>query len=85
MERLVLGEDDLERVERLVDFEALSGQVRVALAELPTSQAEALFLRVGEGLSYREVAAHLGCSEGAARVRVTRGLSALADHWGVLS
>lgn len=51
---LVLGEDDLERVERMVDFEALSSDVRDALSALPPPQAEALLLRIGDGLSYRE-------------------------------
>ncbi len=82
MQRLVLAEDEIERVERLVDFEALGDRVRAAVAELPSSQSEALKLRVGEDLAYQEVANRLGCSEGAARVRVSRGLSALADELG---
>jgi DNA-directed RNA polymerase specialized sigma24 family protein len=36
-------------------------------------------LRVGHDLPYAEVARRLGCSEGAARVRVTRALTRLAD------
>ncbi len=82
MQRLVLADDDLERVERLSDFEALGDRIRTAMGSLPSSQAEALMLRVGEGLAYREVALRLGCTEGAARVRVSRGLTALADELG---
>ena len=82
MQRLVLAEDDIEQVERLVDFEGFGARVRDAVASLPPSQSAALMLRVGEGLAYRQVALRLGCSEGAARVRVSRGLSALADELG---
>jgi RNA polymerase sigma-70 factor (ECF subfamily) len=81
---LTLAEDDLERVDRLVDFQELATVVRKAVLALPPSQGDALLLRVGEGMSYREVADRLGCTEGAARVRVTRGLSALSDRLGVL-
>jgi len=84
MQPLTLAEDDLERVERLVDFEALGVTVRDAVSTLPSSQSDALLLRVGEGMSYRDVAIRLGCSEGAARVRVTRGLRTLADELGAL-
>lgn len=84
MRPLILGEDDLERVERLVDFESLSEVVRDALTNLPATQSEAVLLRIGEGMAYREVAARLGCSESAARVRVSRGLSKLADELGEL-
>lgn len=84
MEPLILSEGDLDRVEHLVDFEAVGVVVREAMAALPRAQADALSLRVGEGLAYREVAARLGCSEGAARVRVTRGLTALADQLGAI-
>lgn len=82
LQRLVLADDDLERVERLVDFDALGGRVRDAVTSLPVTQSDAVMLRVAEGLGYREVAVRLGCSEGAARVRVSRGLSALADELG---
>jgi len=41
--------------------------------------AAAVALRIAEDLPYHEVARRLGCSEGAARVRVTRGLDQLAQ------
>jgi RNA polymerase sigma-70 factor (ECF subfamily) len=53
-----------------------------ALADLPTSQLDAVRLRVVEELPYAQVAMRLGCSEGAARVRVTRGLARLAEAMG---
>jgi RNA polymerase sigma factor (sigma-70 family) len=47
------------------------------LAELPDSQRDAVRLRVLDDLAYEQVAAVLGVSPQAARVRVHRGLSAL--------
>ncbi|WP_354701185.1 RNA polymerase sigma factor CarQ [Paraconexibacter sp. AEG42_29] len=47
------------------------------LASLPPAQREAVRLRVVEDLGYTEVAAALGTSAPAARVRVHRGLAAL--------
>ncbi len=82
MERLVLDDDDLARVEQLVDVSSFASHVHTAVAELPAGQAAALRLRIDEGLPYRVVAERLGCSEGAARVRVTRALRHLADSLG---
>jgi RNA polymerase sigma-70 factor (ECF subfamily) len=48
-----------------------------AVAELPEPLRRALELRVVDDLDYVAVAAELGTSEGAARVRVTRALSFL--------
>lgn len=70
-----LDDRDFERIEAAVDFSA----VETALDTLPEGQAEAVWLRVGHDLSYSDVASRLGCSEGAARVRVSRGLDRLAD------
>lgn len=74
-----LDDDDVERIENLADA-VLSGEaLRRALQHLPAPQAEAVWLRVGHDLPYPEVASRLGCSEGAARVRVSRGLVRLSD------
>jgi RNA polymerase sigma-70 factor (ECF subfamily) len=51
----------------------------LALAQLPEGQRKAVRLRVVDELPYAQVAQRLGCSEGAARVRVTRGLAQLAE------
>ncbi|MBE2318973.1 RNA polymerase sigma factor [Solirubrobacter sp. CPCC 204708] len=48
-----------------------------ALDALPPSQREAIRLRVVDDLAYDEVAASLGTTPAAARVRVHRGLAAL--------
>lgn len=68
----------LERIEALVDFPPLSAAIREALATLPSTLANAVSLRVGHNLPYSEVARELGCTEGAARVRVARGLRKLS-------
>jgi RNA polymerase sigma factor (sigma-70 family) len=79
VEPVVLTDIDLERVEQLADLVGLRETLDRHLAELPSGIGQALRLRVGAGLAYPEVAAQLGCSEGAARVRVSRGLARLAS------
>lgn len=79
VEPAALGLGDIERIETLVDLEPVRAAVREAMSELPGNQADAVHLRVVDDLPYSEVAARLGCSEGAARVRVSRGLTKLAD------
>ena len=54
----------------------------VALAELDPAFRQALVLRFLHGLSYAEVAHVLGVKEGAARVRVHRGLGRLKQRFG---
>jgi RNA polymerase sigma factor (sigma-70 family) len=70
--------ESLERIEALVDLAPIRQAVREAMATLPKKTREAVYLRVGLDLPYKEVASRLGCSEGATRTRVTRGLSRLA-------
>ena len=82
LERLALSETDIERVEQLVDMEPIGAELRRAVNDLSAGQLEAVELRVAQGLPYATVAARLGCSEGAARVRVSRGLVALAEAMG---
>jgi RNA polymerase sigma factor (sigma-70 family) len=70
--------DDVDR--RLV-AEARRAELAAALDALPDTQREALELRVVEQLPYEEIGSRLGCSTGAARVRVTRALRALHSHF----
>lgn len=84
MRPVLVTESELEQIERLADFSGLRPAITEAVDKLPTAQADAVRLRVGEELSYREVATRLGCSEGAARVRVSRALTTLADQLGEL-
>jgi RNA polymerase sigma factor (sigma-70 family) len=51
-----------------------------ALAELPPELQQAIELRIVDDLPYAEVATATGTTEGAARVRVHRGLAALRDR-----
>jgi RNA polymerase sigma factor (sigma-70 family) len=69
--------DDVDR--RLV-AEARRAELAAALDALPDKQREAVELRVLEQLPYEEISSRLGCSTGAARVRVTRALRALHSH-----
>jgi|ERR1700712_3761344 RNA polymerase sigma-70 factor (ECF subfamily) len=76
-EQVSLSQTDMMRIEELLDFAPTSAAVRRALQELSERDREALSLRVIEARPYREIAALLGCSEQAARVRVSRGLQRL--------
>lgn len=79
MPRIDASDDAAARIEALADLAAVREELRAALASLPQSQLDAVRLRVVDELPYAEVAQRLGCTEGAARVRVTRGLSRLAE------
>jgi len=74
-----LDDAELERIESLADSGPDRAAIRDALDTLPSQRAEAVWLRIGQDLTYRQVAERLGCTEGAARIRVSRGLTQLAD------
>lgn len=76
---LTPSESELERIEALVDLEPVKDALHDALGSLPVDQQRALWLRVVDNHSYHDIASQLGCTEGAARVRVSRGLTRLAD------
>jgi RNA polymerase sigma factor (sigma-70 family) len=73
-----LSDQDHARVERLAGLAELRSVVSQALAGLSHDQREALRLRVVEELPYPVVAKRLAVSEQTARMRVSRGLRALA-------
>jgi RNA polymerase sigma factor (sigma-70 family) len=73
-----LARGDHERIEALIDFAAVVRQVRSALKDLPSEQREAVVYRVIDELSYDQIAERIGCSQDAARARVSRGLRLLA-------
>jgi RNA polymerase sigma factor (sigma-70 family) len=79
MQRVTVDDESLERIEDLVDLRPQAQAVRKAMDGLSPKLAAAVSLRVGEGLPYAEVARRLRCSEGAARVRVMRGLARLEE------
>jgi RNA polymerase sigma-70 factor (ECF subfamily) len=54
-------------------------QVREAVERLSPTQREVFTLRVGEGLSYKEIAEVVGTTEGAARVHYHNALRAIKE------
>jgi RNA polymerase sigma-70 factor (ECF subfamily) len=79
LERAELDDESYRRMEELGELDDLRRVVDEALSKLSPPVAAAVSLRVMRELPYAEVAERLGCSEGAARVRVARGLSLIAD------
>ena len=79
LERVALDDTSLTRIEELADLRAIRPRLSAALEQLPPAMARAVELRVADELPFAEVARRLGCTEGAARVRVSRGLHQLAD------
>jgi RNA polymerase sigma factor (sigma-70 family) len=75
-------ECDFEAIEERLGAARLHRGLESALEALPSSQREALELRVVGELPYEQVAAELGCSETAARLRVMRALGKLARLLG---
>jgi RNA polymerase sigma factor (sigma-70 family) len=69
--------EDYERVDERISAHALGPALRLAMRALPAEQRRALQLRVIDQLDYDEVAGRLGCSQNAARLRVSRGLRTL--------
>jgi len=69
---------DVDEVGARADAHELAPALAAALDALPSPQRRAVELRVVEELEYADVAAVLGCSEGAARLRVMRGLGLLS-------
>jgi RNA polymerase sigma-70 factor (ECF subfamily) len=82
MPERTVGTDDYERIEELIDFEAVAPTVREALSELSVDQRDAVRLRAIDGLSYREVAEKEHINEQTARARVSRGLRQIAKRLG---
>lgn len=72
--------DELADIERRCDAEARNDELAQSLAQLRPSELHIVQLRVVDQLPYSEVAAAVGCSEGTARVRVSRALHRLQDQ-----
>jgi RNA polymerase sigma-70 factor (ECF subfamily) len=66
-----------EDADARLDAVALRAELSARLARLGDGTREAVLLRVVEQLDYDELARRLGCSNAAARIRVSRGLREL--------
>lgn len=75
--RTIEIDDGTFRAIARVEAEADSGALFDALDRLPADLARAVRLRIVEELEYGEIAGLLDCREGAARVRVHRGIRRL--------
>jgi len=71
------GADEYEAVDERVAARTMAPALAAAVRLLPPDQRAALELRVVQQLDYDEVAGRLGCSQNAARLRVSRALRAL--------
>jgi RNA polymerase sigma-70 factor, ECF subfamily len=80
IQRPLLSDVELERLEDLSGISDLRRRVASHLSDLSHEQQEALRLRVLEEQSYEEMAEHLGINEQAVRARVSRGMRTLAER-----
>jgi RNA polymerase sigma factor (sigma-70 family) len=71
-------EVDFEEIDARLAAGDARGNLAAALESLPQAQRDALALRILDERPYEDVAAELGCSETAARLRVMRALGKLA-------
>jgi RNA polymerase sigma-70 factor (ECF subfamily) len=78
-------EQDFEAVEERIRASQLGQDLESALSSLPKGQRDALELRIVGELPYQAVAASLGCSETAARIRVMRALGKLSRLFGAVA
>lgn len=69
--------EDYDAVDERMVATSLAPRLARAVRALPTEQRRALELRVVQQLEYDEVAGALGCTQNAARLRVSRALRAL--------
>lgn len=76
LERLEPDEEDIRRIEALIDEPDLDRRLKESL---PPEQCAALKARVFDELEYPEIASTLRCSEALARQRVSRALKALRN------
>jgi RNA polymerase sigma factor (sigma-70 family) len=74
-----MDDESIARIEALADLPAQHAALADALGHISEGERDAVQLRVLKDLDYPTIAERLGCSVGAARVRVHRGLARLAD------
>jgi len=59
------------------EYEPVAGAIREAIAALPGGQAQVVVLKLVRGLTFAEIGAEVGLTEGAAKMRFVRGLERL--------
>jgi|SRR4051812_45018775 len=79
MERIVLSDADVVRIEALADQMPATALVEL----LAPDQRDAVRLRVVEDRSYADIASSLHVSEAVARKRVSRGLASVRERMGI--
>ena len=72
--------EDYERVDERSEVSSLAPLLSHAVRALPAEQRRALELRIVHQLPYEAVAGRLGCTQNAARLRVSRALRALTTQ-----
>ncbi len=77
IQALPLSDEDLSRVDALIDAAQQPGPAIRALACLPVDQSEAVLARILEEEEYSDIARRLQCSPAVIRQRVSRGLKQL--------
>lgn len=75
----LVSDDELDLADERCDAAAMADRLDHSLGTLSEAVADAVRARVVDGRSYEDVARRCGCSEVAARARVSRGLSQLLD------
>jgi RNA polymerase sigma factor (sigma-70 family) len=78
IERIELTDDDIARIDRLGETDAVAQLVR----ELPVDQQKAIRARIVDEREYDSIARDLRTSETVVRKRVSRGLAALRRRMG---
>lgn len=80
----LLNADSVPNVDEEVWQVTVAAKVRTALATIPERERDVIELAYFGGLTYREVAAHLGMAEGTVKSRIRSGLSRLQESMGQL-
>jgi RNA polymerase sigma-70 factor (ECF subfamily) len=75
-----LAGEEFARIGELSEVAAMRSALSEGLSMLTPALRDAVLMRVVSDLPYAEVAARLGCSPGAARVRVNRALAQLSSR-----
>jgi RNA polymerase sigma-70 factor (ECF subfamily) len=80
--RIVLDDEQYERIERLASLDVSSELLTDALDDLPADQRDAVLAHVVDEHSYDELSRAMDISAAGARQRVSRGLATLRDRLG---